>query len=128
MIDLTKPVYCGGEPISFMEDRNAYYPIIRATKPHNTDWWWSEYGTSMGDWPPLTNVPPETADREGEESLEHKILKEWLVEPDPKDTRIAELEKCVRDLVKELTEDNPWWDDSDAEMTDLLTRAKALLS
>ena len=55
MIDLTKPVKCDGILMEYLRyEDDECIKIV----DYDKDWYWLSDGTPLGDWPPLTNVPP----------------------------------------------------------------------
>jgi len=152
-IDLSKPVWCGkhdlSERIAVSHITKKAWAMIGKAK-----WEWEfPSGFSLGPWPPLSNVPPEPADREGEEKRPSLVetfaklrelssgywdqfntndeINEALGRTDPQATRIAALEGMVRELYAELY---LWYDEHDngsewdANTLTLINRAKNLLN
>jgi len=92
-IDLSKPVYCGGELIQEKLYRGGYILLLLTKGAKKV---WTLNGTPLGDWAPLTNEPPTPeVDERGEE------VKALL-------TRISELKGILS-----LVADKAYYEDSD---------------
>ena len=156
MIDLTKPVYCGGEEVNVEISMSQGY--ISEIDTHR---WWYRDGTRPNTiYPPLTNEPrkefqemmdalheiDQPADQKqvvkvailgpGEPPLSyyaslHSELRIAKANAEADSTRIAALEGMVGELDAKLQQwldgyDHPGW--WREEMGQLLTRAKNLLN
>jgi hypothetical protein len=113
-IDLSLPVYCGGEEVKDVFKFNHFHMIWESYKGDEVERAWDGDGTPLGDWPPLTNEPPvahltnqaskpQTVDHIGVDASENTPPVKPEVdksEPEVKQytTRIAELEAMVREL------------------------------
>jgi hypothetical protein len=59
MIDLTKPVYMDGKEVGDIHlYRTEISGVFLYSAVTHKKWSWLPDGTSLGDWPPLTNDPP----------------------------------------------------------------------
>ena len=98
-IDLSRPVWCGGElRKNLVYDDHETDLITIFIVDYDNGQHWMKDGTPLGDWPPLTNVPPAytvmqhspfssatppvkpEVDKQGEEvkgEIDDKVLEMW---------------------------------------------------